>query len=78
MTKLDPGGHPVRVGSITLRTPGLIGEANVRPPGTERTLGPRLASDHLETALRNTESRCDFHTTLDDPDEPFYEVDFKG
>jgi beta-lactamase superfamily II metal-dependent hydrolase len=32
---------------------------------------------HAATNKR-LKSRCDFHTTLDDPDEPFYEVDFKG
>jgi hypothetical protein len=53
MTTLDPRGGPVRVGSVTLRTPGLVGEANVRPPGTEQTRGPEFPIDDLETALRN-------------------------
>lgn len=55
MTTLDPSGRPVRVGGVTLRTPGLVGEATARPPAPERTRGPELATDPLETALRKTE-----------------------
>jgi pimeloyl-ACP methyl ester carboxylesterase len=51
MTTLDPGGQPVRVGGVTLRTPGLTGEATARPPAAERMRRPDRASDHLETAL---------------------------
>lgn len=53
MTTLDPSGRPVRVGGVTLRTPGLTGEATARP-ATETRRGPELASDPLEIALRET------------------------
>jgi hypothetical protein len=54
MTRLDPSGQPVEVGGVTLRTPGLIGEATERAADSERTRGPRLAADPIETALRNS------------------------
>jgi hypothetical protein len=54
MTTLDPSGQPVRVGGVTLRTPGLTGEATARPPAAERRRGPELTTDLLETALRET------------------------
>jgi pimeloyl-ACP methyl ester carboxylesterase len=54
MTTLDPSGQPIRVGGLTLRTPGLTGEATARPPAAERRRAPELESDPLETALRET------------------------
>jgi pimeloyl-ACP methyl ester carboxylesterase len=54
MTTLDPSGQPIRVGDVTLRTPGLTGEATDRPPTREKRRGPQLASDPLEAALRET------------------------
>lgn len=52
MTTLDPRGQPVRVGGVTLRTPGLTGEASLLSTGKETAREPQLASDDLETALR--------------------------
>lgn len=87
MTTLDPGGGPVRVGSVTLRTPNLVGEANVRPPVTERTRGAEFAGDDLETALRNAgvasqqaielsaRSEAAVEETTRSPSEPAIEVE---
>ena len=36
---------------------------------------PGIPHDPTDTRLK---SRCDFHTTLDDPDELFFEVEFEG
>jgi hypothetical protein len=36
---------------------------------------PGIPHDPTNTRLK---ARCDFHTTLDDPDAPFYEVEFEG
>ena len=50
-TPLAPNGNPVRVGDVTLRTPGLAGQAESRPPAAPDTRAAELTTEALETAL---------------------------
>ncbi len=52
MTTLDPGGLPVTVGAVTLRTPGLQGEATAHQPGTEGMRAAELSTAELDAALQ--------------------------
>src|ERR1700758_480382 len=52
-TPLQPNGNPVRVGRVTLRTPGLQGVANSYSPGTPGMRGAERTTDTLERALRS-------------------------
>jgi hypothetical protein len=52
MAALNPNGNPVRVGQLTLRTPGLAGEATALPPGAGAgTRSGQLTTPELEQAL---------------------------
>ncbi len=52
MTALNPNGNPIRVGQLTLRTPGLAGEATALPPQSGAgTRSGQLTTPALEQAL---------------------------
>lgn len=50
-TALSPNGNPVRVGDVTLRTPGLAGQAENRPPAAPDTRAAEATTAELEAAL---------------------------
>lgn len=50
-TPLAPNGNPVRVGDVTLRTPGLAGQAESRPPAAAETRAAELTTEALDAAL---------------------------
>jgi pimeloyl-ACP methyl ester carboxylesterase len=54
--QLRPNGSPVRVGSVTLSTPGLEGSATAYPPTASGLRGPaaELTSADLEDALESS------------------------
>ena len=52
-TALSPNGNPVRVGQVTLRTPGLQGFANSYRPGSPNMRAAERTTDALEQALEN-------------------------
>lgn len=51
MPALNPTGLPVRVGSITLRTPGLAGDAHAHVPGSPGMRAAEQSTPALEDAL---------------------------
>ena len=51
--QLQPNGNPVRVGGITLRTPGLTGVATSHLPAGPATRSASQGTGALESALRN-------------------------
>ena len=55
MTALNPNGNPIRVGQLTLRTPGLVGDATAVPiqPGGG-TRGRQLTTAALDEALASS------------------------
>jgi hypothetical protein len=50
-TPLNPNGNPVRVGNVTLKTPGLAGAVQVLPPRGPATRAAAQSTDAFETAL---------------------------
>ncbi|MDX6484093.1 MAG: hypothetical protein QOE95_1864, partial [Gaiellaceae bacterium] len=52
-TSLNANGTPVRIGNVTLRTPGLAGEAQVLPPQAPETRAATQSTDAFERALAN-------------------------
>jgi hypothetical protein len=54
MATLNPNGNPIRVGTVTLRTPGLMGEAKYHIPGSDGLRAAELVTKELENALNNT------------------------
>ncbi len=52
-TPLSPTGTPIRIGTITLRTPGLAGVAQVLPPQAPATRAATQSTDAFEQALLN-------------------------
>jgi hypothetical protein len=50
-TPLNPNGNPIRIGNVTLRTPGLAGLAQVLPPGAPGTRAATDSTDAFEQAL---------------------------
>jgi pimeloyl-ACP methyl ester carboxylesterase len=50
-TPLNSNGTPVQVGNVTLRTPGLAGEAQVLPPQARETRAATQSTDAFERAL---------------------------
>jgi pimeloyl-ACP methyl ester carboxylesterase len=51
MPPLNPNGNPVRVGNVTLRTPGLAGEARALPPNLPETRSAEGTTEDLDRAL---------------------------
>lgn len=54
MATLNPNGNPIRVGTVTLKTPGLAGEAKSHVRGTDGMRAAELVTEDLEAALRKT------------------------
>ncbi|HBL32107.1 MAG TPA: hypothetical protein DD490_35235 [Acidobacteria bacterium] len=52
-TPLSSTGTPIRIGTITLRTPGLAGMARVLPPQAPATRASTQSTDAFEQALLN-------------------------
>ena len=50
-TPLNPNGNPVRIGNVTLRTPGLAGIAQSLPPQAPATRAAEQSTTELEAAL---------------------------
>jgi len=55
--RLDPDGRAVKVGPITVRTPGLAGTATLRTPGDGGTRGPEAGTPELREALQQADAR---------------------
>lgn len=62
-TALQPNGNPVKVGRVTLRTPGLQGVANSLRPGVPGMRAAELTTDMLEDAL--TRQRIEPQETIE-------------
>ncbi|HYG65383.1 MAG TPA: hypothetical protein VEL74_22570 [Thermoanaerobaculia bacterium] len=67
--RLDPSGSPVRVGGITLRTPGLEGVVSVMPPTSAETRAAAFDSAALEEALREEGVATDETLEITDTNE---------
>jgi len=50
-TPLSPNGNPVKIGNVTLRTPGLAGSAQSLPPQAPATRAAEQSTAELEAAL---------------------------
>jgi len=52
-TPLQPNGNPVRIGNVTLRTPGLAGQVQVLSPQAPEARAAAQSTDAFEQALAN-------------------------